>query len=138
MDAEVILCPCGPFIAFKLLCLYSCHTSFFFFVCQHHFGPQKLLLMHFIPGALTVHWASPEKRISEAGTEDCAQTIGNGNSFLLESQVVGLVVGKSCFCFNVKLKRIIKMYDAQWRLLRCCFFSVWFEHKKCIFSICRL
>lgn len=64
MDAEVILCPCGPFIAFKLSCLYSFPPSFF--SRRHHFGPQKLLLMHFIPGALTVHAASPEKRISDA------------------------------------------------------------------------
>lgn len=29
MDTEVILCPCGPFIAFKLSCLYSSHHLFF-------------------------------------------------------------------------------------------------------------
>lgn len=34
MDTEVILCPCGPFIAFKLSCLYSppLPPVFFFFL----------------------------------------------------------------------------------------------------------
>lgn len=57
----------------------------FLFFFQRSFCPQKLLLMHFIPGALTLDAASPEENRTEAGggAEDCAQTtgMGTGNSF---------------------------------------------------------
>lgn len=59
--------------------------SSFFSPFQRSFCPQKLLLMHFIPGALTLDAASPEENGAEAGggAEDCAQTAGKetGNSF---------------------------------------------------------
>lgn len=54
---------------------------FFFF----SYSPQKLLLMRFIPGALTLAAASPKENRTEAGggAEDCTQTTGmeTGNSF---------------------------------------------------------
>lgn len=67
MDTEVILCPCGPFIAFQaFMPLFFPPVFFFLSFSQHPFCPQKLLLMHFIPGALALHAASPEKGIGEA------------------------------------------------------------------------
>lgn len=54
---------------------FQAFVPLFFPFFQRSFCPQKLLLMRFIPGALTLDAVSPEENRTEAGggAEDCAQ-----------------------------------------------------------------
>lgn len=64
---------------------FQAFVPLFFPFFQRSFCPQKLLLMRFIPGALTLDAVSPEENRTEAGggAGDCAQTTGmeTANSF---------------------------------------------------------